>query len=409
MAKRILYSVLCCAFVAGYLVTAAPALGSQGASSRPKAPADPQRPRASETSAFDRVAAEAEAAREAGRIEESIALYEKAVKLRPSWTEGHWYLGTANYELDRYAPARDAFRRVARDQPENGPAHAFKGLCEFQLKNHETALTDLLRAEELGLGGNQELASVLRYHKAILLTRMEQYEHALQALQSFAIQRNDAPNVIEAFGLAALRMPLLPQEVPPDRRDLVLLAGRGAYHQAGRTPAAAQRAFEQMVERYPDTPHVQYAHGVFLMAEDPDKGIEAFKRELKRTPGHLPSILQIAYEYLRRSDWEAARPWAEEALRIRPDDFTVRRAIGQVLLETGETAGALEHLEAGVRLAPDSPFMRFILARAYQKAGRPSDAERERAEFRRLERLTRTARFGEQAVGGQEPDAAPPQ
>ena len=52
----------------------------------------------------------------AGRIEEALGLYDKAVKLRPSWDEGHWYLGTLYYGLDRYAEARDAFRRVIAAQ-----------------------------------------------------------------------------------------------------------------------------------------------------------------------------------------------------------------------------------------------------------------------------------------------------
>ena len=41
-----------------------------------------------------------------------------------------------------------------------------------------------------------------------------------------------------------------------------------------------------------------------------------------------------------------------------------------------------------------------MLARAYQKAGRQADAERERAEFLRLDRLVRSRKQGTQSVGG---------
>ena len=47
---------------------------------------------------------------------------------------------------------------------------------------------------------------------------------------------------------------------------------------------------------------------------------------------------------------------------------------GQVLLETGSTAESIGQFETGVRLAPDSPSMRFMLARAYQRAGRQAGA-----------------------------------
>ena len=195
-------------------------------------------------------------------------------------------------------------------------------------------------------------------------------------------------------------MPLLPAELPPDRREMVLLAGRGSYYQAARLSGPARPAFEELVGRYPDSPNVHYAYGVFLLGEDPDRAIEEFKKELKQSPGHSWSMLQLAFEYIKRSDWEAARPWAQQAVDTAPQDFAGRRALGQVLFELGETAGAIEQLERGVALAPDSPSLRFVLARAYQKAGRSADADREREEFRKLQQANRSQQYGAQAVGG---------
>jgi tetratricopeptide (TPR) repeat protein len=369
-----------------------------------KKPATPPARKPAASPQFDALAREAAAAREANRLEDAIGLYQKAVKLQPSWIEGHWYLGTLNYELDRYAEARDAFRRVVTAQKENGAAHGMKGLCEFRLKNYETALSDLLRASDLGLGSNRELQSVVRYHTAIIMTRLEQYDFAMLQLEPIAQQGNESPTVIEALGLAALRIPMLPSELPPDRREMVLLAGRGAYYQFNRAPVPARKALQELVERYPDSPNTHYAFGSFLLQGESDLAIEEFKKELSLSPGHVSAMLQIAFEYIKRSDWESAKPWAMEAVKTAPKDFASRRALGQVLLELGDTPGAVEQLEIGVKLADDSPSLRFALARAYQKAGRTEDAERERAEFRRLERLIRSGRHGEQAIGGvQEP------
>jgi len=287
--------------------------------------------------------------------------------------------------------------------------YAMKGLCEFQLKNNEVALADLMKAKDLGVE-NPDLLNSVRYHLAIILTRQEQYEFALLNLQPFAQRGNDSPTVIEAFGMATLRMPLFPSELPADRREMVLLAGRGSYYQAARLSGPARPAFEELALRYPDSPNVHYAYGVFLLAEDPDKAIEEFKRELKLSPGHNWSMLQIAFEYIKRSDWAAARPWAEQAVATAPGDFASRRALGQVLFELGDTNGAIENLERGVKLAPDSPSLHFVLARAYQKAGRTADAERAREEFRKLQQLNRSQQYGEQAVGGiVEKEAAKPQ
>ena len=77
------------------------------------------------------------------KLDEALALYAKAIRLQPTLIEAHWYVGVINYDQDRYEPARNAFRRVTELSPEKGEAWTLKGLCEFQLKNYEAALTDL--------------------------------------------------------------------------------------------------------------------------------------------------------------------------------------------------------------------------------------------------------------------------
>ena len=51
-------------------------------------------------------------------------------------------------------------------------------------------------------------------------------------------------------------------------------------------------------------------------------------------------------------------------------------------------------------MAPESPGLHFTLAKAYQKAGRLEEANKERDEFTRLDRMARENRAGAQSVGG---------
>src|SRR5688572_130384 len=62
--------------------------------STPAAKPQTKRPAPAE---FDRLVKAATEARLAERWEEAIALYAKAVKLKPDYVEGHWYQGTAYY------------------------------------------------------------------------------------------------------------------------------------------------------------------------------------------------------------------------------------------------------------------------------------------------------------------------
>ena len=96
-------------------------------------------------------------ARLAERWEDAIALYGKAVKLKPDYVEGYWYQGTAYYTLDNHAQCRDTFRRVLRLAPKNGAAYAFLGLCEFGLREYDRSLQHLLQSRILGVGDTPEL------------------------------------------------------------------------------------------------------------------------------------------------------------------------------------------------------------------------------------------------------------
>jgi tetratricopeptide (TPR) repeat protein len=395
------------AWLAGVIGAAVLMLGSAAAQTPPaRKPSQKSGPAAPPSPSFDAIVKAAEAARKAEQWQEAIDLYKKAVKLRPTYIEGIWYQGTAYYSLDQFRECRDAFRSVTRASAKNGTAYAFLGLCEFGLKDYDRALQHLLQSRILGIG-DKDLSGVARYHTAIIMTRIEQYEQALETLGEFTSAGNDSPKVIEAMGIATLRMAMLPNEVPPDRREMVLMAGRGSYMMATRQTAGAAAAFQAMVERYPETPNVHYAYGVFLLIEQPDKAIEQFKRELELQPNHAPSLMQIAYEYLKEKNAEAALPWAKQAVEVAPNSFGTHKALGDALLDSGDIEGAIRELQTAARLAPDSPSTRLSLAKAFQRAGRPDEAARERQEFARLNRLMRTTRTGPQSVGGIDADPTP--
>jgi len=348
----------------------------------------------------DPVALKGDKIRETGDLLGALALYQKALAAKPRSLPLLWRVGTTEYETERWKDAVATFTRLLKVDPEHGAALAFRGLARFQLGDYETAIVDLLQAKARGVSGDPDLGSVARFHAGLALTRLDQHEMALQTLGEFALEGNDSPRVIEAMGLPTLRMALLPSELAPERRELILMAGRASYLMAARLLPAAKAAFEELVLRFPDTPNVHYAYGSFLLAEESDRALTMFARELKLQPGHLYSILQLAFEHLKRGEPAVARPWAEQAVRIAPRSFVAHKALGQCQLEAGEVEPAIASLETARALAEDSPSVRFTLAQAYQRAGRDADAARERAEFARLDRLARIQRSGVQAVGG---------
>jgi tetratricopeptide (TPR) repeat protein len=357
-------------------------------------------PAAAQPVSSDAIGSDAAKARDAGKLEEALALYRKALAARTDWDEGHWYVATLLYELDRYAEAKDAFAEVLKREPTHAGALGLKGLCEFELRDYERALADLLEATRLGVSRSPGIATVVRYHTSILLTRFGEFEVANQMLTDLASESGETPQVIDAFGINVLRMPMLPGELPPDLRERVGLAGRAGYAMAARHMDGARTALDELITRYPKTPHAHYARGVFRLTENADRALDDFRREIEISPSHVPARLQIAFELIKRGDPAKARIAADEAAKLAPEHFATRLALGQVLLELNEIASAIPELEKAASLAPGSPQTHFMLARAYGRAGRSADAERERSEFTRLDQLVRATRSGLPAVGG---------
>ena len=386
--------------LAAALLVSAPSVAAQ---SRPRAGAgrtQAQQPAARADAAFDAAVKLGDEAREAGRLDEAIGHYGKALNLRPKWIDGWWYVGAIFYEKDRYPEARDALRNVVALDPKRGPAWGLLGLCEFQTREFERAGNSMLRGRALGFDGNQELAAVVTYHAALLYIRFEQFEVAFDALTEFVRVGNESPKVIEAFGLAILRMPFLPAEVPAGKREQLIVAGRAGFNMAARRMDQARAAFDELLARHPAEPNVHYAFGVYLLGQDADAAMKEFRRELEISPNHFPSMVQMAFEHLKRDEYDEALPLAEKAVQLSPKMFPARNVLGRVLLELGQVERAIKELEEGARLAPNSPEMHYALGRAYRRAGREADAKREVALFQKLQEEFNARRNAQLRGGG---------
>ena len=358
------------------------------------------------SAAFTQLANRAAETRAAEKLDEAIKLYQQALRQKPNWVEGWWSLGTIFYQLDRYSEGRTAFQKLVALEPKGGVGWAFLGLCEFQLKDYPNALLHLERGRASGLGGNPEIATVAKYHAGILLNRFEQFELAFVVLAETAKSQSENPTILEAFGMTMLRLPLLPSEIPADKREMVMKTGRAAYFGATDKRDLATQEYQELLAAFPAAPNVHYAYGVFLLRDSPEEAMTEFKKELEISPQHIFARLQIAFEAIKRNDPKTGLSYAEEAVKLAPNLFASHNALGRILLELGQTERSIKELEIGVKQAPTSPEMYFALARAYSKARRKPEANKAWAEFMRLDKIRRKDK--ENIIGDKSPTESKP-
>ena len=149
-----------------------------------------------------------------GRSEEAIRLYRQALTIQPKWKDGLWSMSSLFYASNQYADARDSLRRFLAIDPEPGLAWAMLGMSEFELRDYSRSLDHLQRAMAQGMGDQKEIAQSVFYLVAILQTRFELFDESMGLLIAMVKSGQDSKPLVEPIGLAALRLPFLPAEIP---------------------------------------------------------------------------------------------------------------------------------------------------------------------------------------------------
>jgi tetratricopeptide (TPR) repeat protein len=301
---------------------------------------------------------------------------------------GGWgYFAGQYYQKRRFPEARDAFRKITDQNPDDATAWAMMGLCDYELADYSNALEHMGKARHLGLQNNPDLESALHYYLALLLNRAGKFDDGLKELSWFAAGATVKPQIIEAAGINALRMTSLPSEIPADKHDLVMEMGQAAWALNLGQKAEAKRLFAELVAAHPEEPGVHYRYGICLsLLNDPDAALREFQREMEINSSDVEAQSQIAFVYLKLGAHEKGLQAAEAAVKMAPDNFLAHNVLGWALVANHQLDRAIGEMALATRLAPDAPVTHYSLAQAYKAAGKDADARREMAKFEGLKK-----------------------
>ncbi len=334
---------------------------------------------------FAALSAQAQAARDADRLDEAAVLYRKALAIKPGWAEGWWSLGTIDYDRNAYREAAQSFEELLALQPTSGTARAMLGLCQFELGMEDAALESLQEARQSGVASDPQFRHVMLYHEGILLQRKARFEAAQEILGQLCRQSPYPPEVNLIMGAVALRVS--DQTLPSaGTAEYQVMEGSGEATCLGaqRKYDEARRQFDTLVTSYPKYPNLHYAYGKLLLdASDNDAAVAQFEAEIRNNPNDVVSRLRIASAKYR-IDSAAGLPYAEQAVKLDPSLPLGHYLLGLLLLDTDDYLRAIPELEIAQKAFQDQPKVYFALASAYSRAGRHDDAARARETFMRL-------------------------
>jgi tetratricopeptide (TPR) repeat protein len=229
------------------------------------------------------------ALKQAGRLEDALAVFDKAVQLAPEDPEPWKRLAGALAALDRPADALVAYQQVLKLDPQHLEAAHATGVLLYQLERFEEALAYFNECIEW----QGDHASAL-FHRARTLRAMKRHQECLSDYRRLHALSPDDPNVCNNIG------------------DALLLLGR---------PEEALEWFDRALALRPDNLQMLTNRALALYQSLRfEEAILAYSRLTALDPGDARAAWQLAHLHLQQGDYQSG--WAGREARWRVSDFS---------------------------------------------------------------------------------------
>ena len=161
-------------------------------------------------------------------------------------------------------------------------------------------------------------------------------------------------------------------------------AGMGQFRDAVESYSHAAQLDPSNVDSFLGLSDAQSAAGLTKEATASyEHGIRQFPKDA-RFPAHYASTLLRESELGNANARVRAKQLLQSSLKLDASLFESHYELGNLELNDGRMAQAVQHLERAVKLEPNSPAAHFALSRAYRRQSRLSDAARQLETYNRL-------------------------
>ena len=282
----------------------------------------------------------------AGRYEEAIAEYKRALKLNPL-PQIRLNLALAYYKAVWLHEAVGELVPLHATDPGNLQVALLLGDCHFRL------------------GEFNKTVEVLQPLEA-----MHPDEHALVYLLGMALMRGGQVDKGEVLVNKILR------DGNSAEAHLMLGAARLEIFDA----SGAVDELAEAVKLDPKLPLAHYLYGnALLTLGHREDAMQCFREELAIDPNEFGSNLYLGVMLNQGEKYKEAMPYLARARQVRPDDPAVRYQIVLNQIGMGDLERARKSLEALVQDSPNFLDAHVSLARLYYRAHMKPEGDREKA------------------------------
>jgi tetratricopeptide (TPR) repeat protein len=329
------------------------------------------------------------------RYDPAIASLRDALRREAGYLPARLMLAKSLLEAGRADDSRALYRRIADEQPDTAEAHYGLGRVAAEQSETSIAVEHMLRASELFSGfGAAHFALARAYHEAGDETK---------AREQLALYQKDKlgwPTVPDPW-LAAIVA--LKTGANARLRRGIQLAEEGQLRAAAEEHEAALATDPKLVQAHvnlirlyaqlgqpekaeehyraaltvdPNLAELHHNYGVLLVGQGRNaEASEAFRKAVELNPAHAEAQNNLAYLLMTSGKLEEAARHYRAALEGRPQHRAAHFNLARILVQQGSFQEAIEHLEQ--TLAPEdeeTPRCTYALGAAWARAGNREQA-----------------------------------
>ena len=295
----------------------------------------------------------------------AIENYQKAIQIKPDYTDAYMNLGITLKNSGQLSSAVSTYKKILDIKPDDAETYYNIGNT-FQVNNdldaaveyYQKAINSQANYSEaynnLGttLMDKGELDSAIKnYRKALLIEPhdAEIYYNLGNALQDKGV----LDEAIECYRVA---IEIAPNYANAYNNIAVALKNKGELD-------TAIDCYKQVLRIKPGDANAYYNMGISLKnkGEFP-AALDCYKKAIKIKPDYAEAHNNMGTVLLDMFELDAAIECLQKALQIKPDYAEAYCNIGNALQEKGELNAAINSFERALHITPNYPEVRHILA-----------------------------------------------
>ena len=307
-----------------------------------------------------------------GRGNEALPVFQQALELAPGSPAVLGNYGHLLHVMGRHAAAVEIFERTLAISPQDSGTLYNMGLALIALERHKEAISIYWKLRPYNKGGaytglglsliglGRKKGALFAFNRAQILGTPAQQKNVF--LQKSMLLK-DLGKLEEAIALLDLYLSQGP-------KDSMILMQKGLFLVDSEDDEQALPCFMESIEADPSSKEAWLnAAGSLSRLRRAAEAVPLLQDFLKRWPGDLKALHELAHSFIDIGDAEKAGPVIDTIFRKERNRFKAHRIKARFHKSTGAYQEAIRSLQSAVRLAPDNPAPHISLALCYLATG----------------------------------------